>query len=95
MTYDASAQLMNDTAFRGRIKVAVLNYASYILNEGPGVAGHTSRVRWAQQAYQMPDSVAQQIQPPVVMDGQVQADGAAITDQLLQVAVEGVVNKVI
>jgi len=86
---------MGDVELRNRIKVAVLTYASYILNEGTGVPAHTSRVRWAQQVYQSPDSVAAQVQPPVVMDGQVQLDGAAITDAALQTAVEGVVNKLI
>jgi hypothetical protein len=96
MTYPESAALMVDPDFRGRVKVACLKYADYIHNEGPGTPGHTSRLRWAQQTFQSPDSVAAQTQPPVVMDVAVQdAGGAAITDAALQSAVEGVVNKFI
>jgi len=33
------------------------------------------------------------VQPPTVMDGQVQTDGEAITDDLLQNSVEAVIKK--
>ena len=95
MTYVESATLMNDIEFRGRIKVSCLKYADYIHNEGPGTAGHTSRLRWAQSVYQNPEGTATQIQPPVVMDTAVQGAGAAITDEALQNAVENVVNRMI
>ena len=95
MTYEESAALMVDPAFRGRVKVAGLKYATYIQGEVPNTAGHSSRYRWAQQMALTPDQVAAQIQPMVVMDGQVQTDGAAIGDPQLQTAVEAVVNKFI
>jgi hypothetical protein len=95
MTYEESAALMNDNAFRGRIKVAVLKYADSIMIEANTVPAHNTRLHWAQQAMQMPDAIAAQIQPPVVMDAQVQIDGAAISDAALQASVETVVNKML
>jgi hypothetical protein len=41
----------------------------------------------------MPDTVAMQLQPVVVMDTAVQDAGASITDAALQVVVETAVNK--
>lgn len=95
MTYEESAALMRDGAFNGRVKVAVLKYADSIMIEAPSTPGHTSRLRWAQGAFQQPDQIASQVQPPTVMDPAVQADGAAILDPGLQAAVEGVVNKLV
>ena len=95
LTYEESATLMLEPTFRGRIKVAALHYADYILNEPASTPGHSTRYRWGQQTFQQPDQVAQQLQPPVVMDAGVQGSGAAITDAALQSAVEGVINKIL
>jgi hypothetical protein len=95
MTYEESAALMIDMTFRGRVKVAVLKYADFIMNESPGVTAHNARVRWAAQTYQQPDRTAQETQPPAVMDSNVQTHGANVTDELLQSAVEATVNKLI
>lgn len=95
LTYEESASLMADFAFRGRIKVACLSYSTYILNEPPSTDGHSARYRWAQQVVQVPEQVATSVQPMVVMDAAVQDAGADITDAALQSAVEGVVNKVL
>ena len=95
MTYTESAALMTDMDFRGRVKVACLKYADSIMNEATGVSGHNTRVRWAQQTMQQPDQVAGQVQPPTVMDGQVQTDGKNVTDTALQGSVEAVVNKML
>lgn len=84
-----------DSIFGGRIKVACLKFADYILNEPTNTPAHTSRVRWAQNTFQNPVMMATTVQPPVVMTGQVQADGAAVTDENLQVAVESVVGKIL
>jgi|SRR5215471_2228822 len=88
LTYDESAQLANDTTFRGRVKMACLHFAQYISGEAPNVPAHNTRFRWAQQTYQAPDQMAGQIISAVVMDAQVVADGSAITDANLQTAVE-------
>jgi hypothetical protein len=93
ISYADSAVLMQDVEFRGRIKVAILRYADYIMAESPAAAAHFTRVRWAQNAVQNPEGAAQQVQPSVVMDTAVQQDGAAIADAQLQVAVETTVNK--
>jgi hypothetical protein len=95
MTYEESAALMNDFAFRGRIKVAALKFADYIMNESNSVQGHNSRENWARRTFQQPEQVATELHPPVVMDPSVQADGAAVNDAALQSAVEGVVNKLV
>ena len=95
LTYTESAELMNDFVFRGRIKVSALNFAVYILNEPTNTEAHSSRYRWAQSTFQQPDATAAALQPGVVMDPSVQGSGAAIDDAALQVAVEGVIKKIL
>lgn len=95
MTYEESAALMTDNTFRGRIKVAVLKYAGFILEEPASTTAHNTRVKWGQQTFQNPDMSAQQIQPVVVMDPAIQTGGSAIDDAALQSAVEAAVNKMI
>jgi hypothetical protein len=95
LTYDESAALMTDQAFRGRVKVACLKYADSIMNEPTTTPAHNTRLRWATQCDQNPDGVATQIQPPTVMDAAVQDAGATITDTALQGSVEAVVNKLL
>lgn len=94
MTYEESAALINDTTFRGRIKVAGLKFSTTILNENPAsVNGHAGRYRWAQQMAQNPDSESARLQPLVVLDPAVQQNGAQIADAALQGAVEAVANQ--
>ena len=95
LTYSQSSALMQDLDFRGRIKVALLHYASYILGEASTTTAHNSRYKWAQSAYQQPDTTAASLQPPVVMDANVQASGSAVDDPTLQTAVESVINQLI
>ncbi len=93
MTYAESNALMKDPEFQGRVKVACLKYADSIVGEATGTPAHNTRLKWAQGCLQSPDMAASQATPPTVMDSAVQADGAEITDALLQGAVETVVNK--
>ena len=95
LTYEQSSQLMMDATFRGRVKVACLQYATYIDNEASSTAGHNSRMRWASSCIQMPDQTAQTVTNPVVMDPGVQAMGSAIGDTGLQAAVEKVIDGLI
>lgn len=95
MDYTESAALMQDLAFRGRVKVACLKFADSILIEAASVPAHNSRYKWAQQTMVQPDLAAMQVQPPTVMDPGVQTAGAAVTDVALQGAVEAVVGKMI
>lgn len=95
MTYTESAALMTNLDFRGRIKVAVLKFATYITEEPPSVPGHNTRVKWAFNALIAPDAVAQQVQSPVVWDAAVQEAGADIPDDALQTAVENTLNKLL
>jgi len=85
MTFEESAQLMNDPTFRGRVKVAALTYAQYILQSGP--LGN-SRFQWAQRTMQTPDQTAQTLVPAVVMNVNVQQNGANTDDPNLQAAVQ-------
>jgi hypothetical protein len=95
MTYDESANLMQDVGFLGRVKVACLKYATYILDEDPSVTAHNTRMRWAINTQQNPDSIAFGLRPPVVMDAGVQSAGSAIEDTALQSSVETVINKLL
>jgi len=93
MTYKEQNDLMTDLVFQGRIKVAVLKYATSILDEEPTVVAHNTRLKWANNAAQNPQLMAQTLQPNVVMDANVQTAGSSITDELLQGSVEATVNK--
>ena len=93
LTYEQSATLMADEEFRGRTQVACLKYATYIVDEPPSTPAHATRIKWAQSTMVAPQTAAMIIQPTVVMDGAVQQDGAAITDEDLQSAVENTINK--
>lgn len=100
LTYQQSADLMINMVFRGRIKVACLHYADYILGEANSVPAHYTRLRWASQTFASPDVSAGQVTPAVVMDPAVQDAGidaetgdSTIDDAALQSAVEGAVNK--
>lgn len=101
LTYEQSSELMNNAVFRGRIKVACLKYADYIWGEAANTPGHSTRIKWAQQTFQMPDSSAQQVTPAVVMDPAVQqaeisTDGdSTIDDAGLQSATENAINKML
>lgn len=86
---------MQSPEFRGRVKVASLKFAQYIVNEQPNVEAHSARYRWAQTTFAQPDMAAANITPMVVMDPSVQADGAAVSDAALQSAVEAIVNKIL
>lgn len=95
LSLDQSAQLMVDTTFRGRVKVACLSYAQYISIEASNVPAHNSRYRWATRCFQSPDQVGQEISQPVVMNPNVAQAGSAVTDADLQAAVQAVVDAII
>lgn len=92
LDYLTTAALMHDADFINRTKVACLHYASYINGEADTVPAHNTRMRWANQTFNSPDQSAVMVMPILVMDERVQADGTAITDADLQVAVETSVN---
>jgi len=101
LTYEQSAALMKDAVFISRIKVACLKFASYINGEAPTVPAHSTRIKWAQQTFTMPDASASQVTPITVMDPAVQEAGldaeglCPIDDAALQSAVENSVNKML
>ena len=90
-----SAALMQDTVFRGRIKFFGIKYADYISLEAPTTDRHTAAMRWVTRIYQQPDQVAGELQPLVVSDPAVQAEGSAITDAALGLAVEAAIKRTI
>lgn len=93
LSYQESAALMNDPVFMSRVKVACLTFAAYIINEATNVPAHNTRMRWAINTVQQPDSAAASIMPSVVMDPNVQSQGSAITDPDLQTATETALNR--
>lgn len=101
LTYKESADLMRNVIFVGRVKVACITYARYIMDEGASTPAHSTRIRWAQQTLISPDGSAGTVTPTVVMDAAVQAatidtDGdSAIDDPGLQSATENAVNKML
>lgn len=95
LTYDQSATLMIDSAFRGRVKVSCLKFAESIIDEAGTVPGHGARYRWAQQCMQSPDMTAQTVQAPTVMDPNVQSAGSTIDDATLQSAVEATIEQML
>jgi hypothetical protein len=95
LTYQESADLMNDFTFRGRVKVAMLTFCNYIYGEPASAPAHNARYRWAQMAMVTPDQWVNQITPQTVLDPNVQAQGAQIDDPGLQTAVEETCNKFI
>jgi hypothetical protein len=96
LSYEATAELMKDLTFRGRVSIACVNYARYITDEAATTPAHSTRYRWAQATLISPEGAVGQVIPTVVTDSAVQdAGGAAITDPALQNAVETAVNKLL
>ena len=95
ISYDDSSQLMKDQTFIGRVKVACLHFATYILDEPSATPAHNTRERWAMTVLSDSDAQAMKVTPTVVLDTAVQAAGGAIDDASLQTAVETAVQKLI
>jgi len=95
LDYNASAALMKDAEFIGRVKVACLKFATYINGEPTNTPAHNTRIKWASNTMLAPEVAAVQVTPVAVMDPSVQQDGAAITDAGLQSAVENAINKML
>jgi hypothetical protein len=95
MDYLATANLRADADFVKRVEIAIAKFALYILAESPSTPNHAARYRWADQAIKNTPAFAQALLTAVVLDAAVQADGALISDALLQSAVEAQVNIVI
>lgn len=93
LNYDDANNLMNDGAFQGRIKVACLKFAQYIVDEPPNTPAHTTRERWARETFTQPQMSAAKVTPGVVMEPHVQTDGKNVSDTDLQTDTETVVNR--
>lgn len=93
LNYDDSNSLMNDYSFQGRVKVACLHFAQYIVDEDPITPAHTTRERWARGTFENPKMAADRVTPGVVMEPHVQADGTKVSDVDLQTDTETVVNR--
>jgi hypothetical protein len=96
MTYEETNALTKDQVFRGRVSVACVHYANYIIDEAPNTPAHNTRIKWAQNTLVAPDVAVGVCINTVVNDDAVQtAGGAAITDEALQGAVETSINKLL
>jgi len=96
MSYEETNALSKDATFRGRVSVACVHFADYIVGEAPTTPAHSTRIRWAQQTMVNPDLAVTNCIATVVNDSAVQdAGGAAITDSALQSAVENSINKLL
>lgn len=93
LSYADSSALMADPDFRGRVKVACLKFATYIMDEASNVPAHSTRIKWAQNTMVNPDAAAALVTPETVMDAKVQESGAEISDADLQSSVETSINK--
>lgn len=92
-TYADIATLMNSSAFRDAVTIAVVKYASFILNESAGVANHNQRAAWAKNAYQSPGGVGGSLLAAVAWDSNVQATAPAVpADSVIQSATENAIN---
>ena len=87
MTLEESAALMNDATFRGRVKVAALNYAQYLSLQA-STASSNAKMTFMQQTMRAPDAMAQTLTPPTVLNPNVQQDGPTVSDASLQAAVQ-------
>jgi len=85
MTFEESATLINDPTFRGRVKVAALVYAQY-LSLQPN--NSSRRSDWIFNTLRAPDIATQTLTPSVVINPNVQQEGASVTDPNLQAAVQ-------
>lgn len=102
LTSEESADLMTNIKFRGRCKVSCLKYADLIFIEASNTPAHNTRLRWANDTFRQPDQAAMTVQSPVVNDPAVHAAGidpvdgdSTIDDAALQLAVEGIINKLL
>jgi len=97
--YNGLANLMTDTSFRGRVKVACLHYAGYITGEPTTTAAHNTRLKWAANTLTNPDFAATQIAPIVVDDpaitGSSTPDASDVPDSAIQSATEAAINKIL
>ena len=101
ITYEESATLMNDTEFRGRVKVSALKIADSIMLEPITEPAHNTRLRWATSTFQNPEQSAMTLHPPTVMDPAVQDAGldengkSLVSDEALKGAVQASLNKML
>lgn len=103
LDYEQSAKLRTNLIFQGRIASASLKWAQYLMSAPVDVTqAHKRReFHYAEDIIGNPNLKAQQLQPLVVQDPNVQTadldtDGdSTVTDAALQTAVEGAIQKVL
>lgn len=94
-TYAELNALYKDSAFLGKVEVALIKFVDYILSESTQTDNHTKRWNWAVQTVQGVSSVAARIAPNVAWDSTIQANLGASTDEQIQSAVEAWVNRLL
>lgn len=86
MSQTDTANLINDPIFRGRVKVAALQYAQYLQLQ-PSL--NASKANWIQRTMTQPDQIAQTLVAAVVISPNVQnAGGSSVSDPDLLAATQ-------
>ena len=95
-TYSEIFTLSRDSAFLGKLEVAVTKYMDYILNESTATANHTKRWNWAVEVARAGSgSVSGRISQNVAFDSTIQANLGASTDAQIQAATEYWINRLL
>lgn len=81
---------MLDPTFRSRIRFGVITFSNKIIEQG--AASNFPLVSWAVGTADNPETNLAMTQQFVVLDPHVQDQGADISDPVLQVVIEGVVQ---
>lgn len=86
LSLEQSSQLMNNPAFRGRVKIAAMKFALLILQ---GAGQSQARLKWAQNTIGNPELSGANAMGVVTVQSQVQTAGSEITDEQLDAATVG------
>lgn len=93
--YQQIFDLSKDAAFVGKLQVAVIKYAEYLLGEDPTTAYHVIRIRWADNIVRNGvENTVTKIALAVAFDGTIQAHLSDYTDDQLQSATEVRINRI-
>ena len=91
-TYLEIYALKTDPAFRDRVGMSLIHYATYLLGADPNSPWHEQEINWARKASFNTDDQIYKVMGFVLGDAAVQADLGDITDAALQAVVETAVQ---
>jgi hypothetical protein len=94
-TYTEIITLSKDAGFLGRLEVAVVKYAEFIVGEAANVDYHAVRIGWANTVFESgAASFVSRIALPVANDSVIQDNIDDYTDAQLQAAAEVRINRI-